>query len=102
MLRAWLQPSRWALPDVRPVLIRDVLQERPRADAEGSSEGFERRHVDPLQRDAFDKAGRGGLRQASERGKLVGVLDAAPFHVAGEVPADHGGNLALLLGLDKR
>jgi hypothetical protein len=76
----------------QPMLVRgDVLQERPRADAEGAGQSFQRRDLDAVQGLPGHDAGRSGLGQAGEGGELVGVLDPAPRHVALDVPSHHGG-----------
>ena len=81
--------------------IRRVLQERPRLDLKRQRQRFQGRHVDPLQWRTGDKSRGGRLRQTRECGELVGVREAASFHVASEVPADHVVTIALLPGLDK-
>jgi hypothetical protein len=43
------------------MLVRDVLQERPRADAEGFRQGFQRRDLDAIQGLPGHDAGGGGL-----------------------------------------
>ena len=83
-------------------LVGIVAQQAPRLDPEGHGEGLKGGDFDPLQRRPREDAGGGRLRQARERGELVGIGEAAFGHVAVEVPVNHTDKVALLLSLDKR